>query len=113
MSVGLALGDVGDVHFYDGSGNEFDGICEGDGGVGICGGVEYDAVCGEADGLELVDESAFAIGLEVGEVELGEFRAQGLQVVFEGESSVEGGGSSVEEVEVGAVNDPEGVFFHC
>jgi len=65
MAVWLAAVDVCDVDFYDGGGDEFDGVGYGDGGVGIGGGVEYDAVGGEAHGVELVDECAFAIGLEV------------------------------------------------
>lgn len=44
----------------------------------IGGGVEYDAVGGEAHGVELIDESTFAIGLEIRQMELGEFCAKSL-----------------------------------
>lgn len=103
----LALADIGDVDLYCWNADGFDGVEQGDGGVGVGGGVDDDAVCGAVAGLNLVDEVAFVVAL----VDLYIDAARFGVVVDEG-AEVGVGGAAVdirladaEHVEVWPVND--------
>ena len=56
--------DVGEVHLDGGEPHGFQGVEDGDGGVGVGGGVEDDAVGGAVGALDLRDDVSFAVGLE-------------------------------------------------
>ena len=109
MAELLALVDIGDVYLYDGRRDGADGIVEGDAGVGVGAGVEDDAVGRESYLVELVDEVALVVALEVGELHSGVLGTELGEVVVEAASAVDAGLTGAEEVEVGTVDDE---IFH-
>src|SRR5688500_16727300 len=59
----LAGGDVGEVHFHEWYRHREQGVTDGEAGVRIGRGVEDQSVRGGREGLDLVDQGAFVIGL--------------------------------------------------
>ena len=103
----FALADIGDVDLYRWNADGFHGVEQGDGGVGVGGGVDDDAVCGAVAGLNLVDEVAFVVALVDLYVD-----ATCFGVVIDEGAEVGVGGAAVdirladaEHVEVWPVND--------
>ena len=85
VSEGFAGVYVADVYFDAGAGNAAQTVAQSDRGMRISACIEYDAIGGEADGVEVVDEFAFDIALE--EVQMGFFGvlvAQLCEVFAEG-----------------------------
>lgn len=63
VTEGLAGMDIGQVDFDDRAFDGCDGVSDGDGRVGICAGVEDDAIRPVAGDVEHIDEFAFVVGL--------------------------------------------------
>ena len=59
----LPLLQFGDMNFHRGNANGFDGVQKGNAGMGVCAGVDDDAVCIPIGLLDLVYQIAFMIGL--------------------------------------------------
>ena len=87
-AIRLPLGDVGDMHFDDGDADGADAVGEGDRGVGIASRVHHHGVILAVGLLQLVDQDTFVVGLEIGDLVLGETLAELGQVFFEREISV-------------------------
>ena len=65
LPEGLPLAHIGDMHFHGGKTHCFQSIQNGDGGMGIGGGVDDDAVKPAVGCLNLINDCAFVIGLKV------------------------------------------------
>ena len=83
MAELLALVYVRDVNLYHSGFQRTDTVVQGYAGVGVCTGVEHDAVVREAYLLHFVDELSLDIALEVGDIHIGILCLQLWQVLFE------------------------------
>ncbi len=103
MAIRLAFCDIGDVDLDNGDANGADAVGQGDGGVGVASGVHHNGVILSISLLQFVDQQAFVIGLEVGELVLGKTFVKLEQILFEGLTAVYFGFTLAQEVEVGTV----------
>lgn len=65
MAELLTFVHVGDVHLDNGAAQASDAVLKCYAGVGVCAGIEHDAVVREANLLHLVDQLAFDVALIV------------------------------------------------
>jgi hypothetical protein len=103
----LALVDIGDVYLYDRRRDGTDSIVEGDAGVGVGTRVEHNAVGRESHLMELVDEGALVVALEIGELHVGVLLAQFFKVCFKGASAVDARLAATQKIEVGTVENKD------
>ena len=82
-SIWLPFRDVGDMHFDDGDADGTDAVGDGDGSVGIASWVHHHGIILTVSCLQLVDQDAFVVGLEIGELMLGETLTELRQVFVE------------------------------
>ncbi len=117
VAEGLPLVHVGEVYFDDWQFGCFQGVVEGDGGVGVGGRVDDDTGGRGAGGLDGVDEVALVVGLHEADLvaQFGGLGPQGGFDVGEGSAPVDFGFADAEQVEVGAVNhgDVPGCSLWC
>jgi len=99
----LALIDVADVHFDCGCAHTSQGIEDGDAGVCVGSGIEYDAVTVEANLVDHVDDFAFQVALEVVDAYLGESCTQFLQVVFPSAFAIDFRLANAQKIKIWAV----------
>ena len=102
---------IGDMHFYRRSRNAGNGVSQGYRrmGVGAC--IQYDAVFGKPFFMQLVEQGALGIGLEIAEGSTAlESIAQIAHVGFKSLRTVDFGLSNPQQIEVGAV-DVEYLFY--
>ena len=125
----LARVYIGDVYLDGRNRDSFDGIVDGNGGVGVCSSVEDDAVAGRGARrvapvgrvrgkgkvgivtipceVNAVDDVAFVVGLEVVDLDIGISLTQCFEEVLESLCTVDAGFAMAQEVEVGAVDDED------
>lgn len=82
-SVWLPFRDVRDMHFDDGDADGTDAVGDGDGSVGVGTRVHHHGIILSVSCLQLVDQHAFVVGLEIGELMLGKALAELRQVFAE------------------------------
>ena len=109
VAEGFPLVDVADVDLDD---RRFDaryGVGQGDAGVGEGPGVEDDAVVSKADLVELIDQLALVVALEVLQrhVVLYELALEVDHEILKGVLAVDLRLALAEQVEVGAVDDDD------
>ena len=106
----FARENVGDVYFdhfrLDGS----YGITDGDGGMCVAAGVEDDAIVREAAFVQLVDELAFHVALEIIEMDVREEVLQFREVFLERIATVDIRFAPAEQVEVRSVENEDSHF---
>lgn len=109
MAIRLAFCDVGNVDLDDRDANGADAIGQGDGGVGIASGVHHHGVELTVGLLQLIDQHAFVVGLEIDNFMLCETLTELRQIVFEGDITIDFRLALAEKIEVGTVEDED---FH-
>lgn len=103
MAEGFAGGDVGEVYLNDRNVDGSDGVGNGNRGMGVSAGVKDNAGVGGRGGLDVVDEFAFEVRLEIVDGDVGVFGAEVSEVVFKGARAVEGGFAGTKKIEIGTV----------
>lgn len=107
--VRLALRDVGNMHLHHGDAYGADAVGQGDGSVGVATGVHHHAVILVVGLLQLVDQYAFMVRLEIGDLVLGKAAAELFKIGLERHRAVDFRFALAQKVEVGAVEDED---FH-
>ena len=95
------------MHLDGGEPHGFQGVEDGDGGVGVGGGVQDDGVGGAVGALDLGDDVSFAVGLKEGDLDA-EIGGGALDAADEGgviRFAVEVGLANAEHVDVRTVDD--------
>ena len=91
MAEGFAGIDITDVYLDDRCRDGCYAVVQGDAGVAVCAGVEYDAVAGEARLLQLVYQLAFHITLIIGDVHFRKLLSEDGQIVVKRRVAVDVG----------------------
>lgn len=107
MAEGLAGGRVAHMHLDDGAGDGRNGVAQGDGRVAEGTPIEDDAVGRETDLMQLVDEGALVIALEIAQLMLRKLRCQALEEGIKRNVSVNLALTQTGEVQVGPVDDDD------
>ena len=109
-TVGLSFRNVGNMNLNDGNTDGADAVGDGDGGVGIGSRIHHYATIEAVSLLQFVDDDAFVVGLEIGNLVLWKATAQPGQKVLKRDVSVDFGFAFAQEVQVGAVENED---FHA
>ena len=103
----FALVDIADMHLHHWRGDAADAVAEGYTGVRIASSVEDDAIGGEPHLLELVDELALDVRLEIIYLDERIARAQVFEIVVEGSVPVDVRFALSQEIEVRPVDNDD------
>ena len=109
-TVGLSFRNVGNMNLNDGNADGADAVGDGDGGVGIGSRIHHYATIEAVSLLQFVDDDAFVVGLEIGNLVLWKTTAQLGQKVLKRDVSVDFGFAFAQEVQVGTVENED---FHA
>ena len=77
------------MHFDDGDADGTDAVGDGDGSVGVGTRVHHHGIILTVSCLQLVNQDAFVVGLEIGNLMLRESLAELRQVFFEREMTID------------------------
>ena len=106
MAKLLALMHVGDVHLNDGDVERTNAVVQCHTGVGICAGIEHDALRAIDVGLlQAVDEKSLYVALIVGYLVIGIVLTQLLQTGFHGVGTIDARFALTQEIKVGSVDN--------
>ena len=106
VAEGFAAVDVAQMHFYDGYGDGANGVEQGDGGMCVGAGVEYDAIKACFIGaVELFDQMAFDVTLVVVEFHVGVLGFQGSETFLHCGRTIDARFTSAEALQIGAVEN--------
>ena len=108
-AVRLPFRNVGDVHLNHGDADGADAVGEGDGSMGIASRIHHHGIILTVSFLQLVNQDAFMVGLEIGDFVLRKTLAKLRQIVFKGKSAVDFRLTFAEKVKVGTVENED---FH-
>ncbi len=99
----LAGGQVAQVHLNHGRGNGGHSIGQGNAGVGVGPGIEHDAMVGEAYFVQLIEQGALVVRLEVRELQIGKSRFQLGEKIIKRASTVDARLATAQQVQIGAI----------
>ena len=97
------------MHLDDGDADGADAVGQGDGGVGIAARVHHYGIVLSVGLLQLVNQNAFVVGLELRNLVLWKTLAELHKILFKGEASVDFRFALAQKVKVRAVENED---FH-
>lgn len=107
MAEGFAGGRITHVDLDDGAGDGRNGIAQGDGGMAKGTPIQDDTVCREADLMQLVDEGALVVALEIAQLMLRKLGGQALKEGVKGDVSVNLTFAEAGQIQVRPVDDDD------
>ena len=109
-TVGLSFRNVGNMNLNDGNTYGADAVGDSDRGVSVGSRIHHYATIKTVSLLQFVNDDAFVVGLEIGNLVLWKTTAQLGQKVLKRDVSVDFGFAFAQEVQVGAVENED---FHA
>lgn len=98
------------MYLYSGRRNGRQGICNSDRGMGVCPGINDDAIYVEAQFMNFINQFAFVIRLKIAKLHVGKLGFERFQILQEGAITINCRFALAQQVEIGAVNDKN--LFH-
>ena len=89
LAVRLSLGNVGDMYLHHRDADGTDAVGKGDGSVGVGSRIHHHGIILPVSLLQLVNQHAFVVRLEIGKLMQREALAQFGQVILEGNGAID------------------------